>query len=148
MRARLRAVVNGGGGAVLLVLGACGSPPVDEPASEPAKPVVPVAGIVAGSLSYPSDYLPEDMQVCARNVATGEQFCDAEKRGSAYRLVVAAGSYTVWSQTADEPGRQAFYTAFVTCGLKAGCVDHSPITIDVAAGQTVDGIDPGDWYTD
>ncbi len=149
---RLRGVALGGCAAALLALSACGSPATDEPAGEPATtPAItedPVVGTITGSLSFPSDYLPEDMQVCARDVDSAEQFCDAEKTGATYRMDLAEGRYTVWSQTGDQPGRQAFYTQFITCGQSVDCTDHSPVIVQVIAGQTADGVDPGDWYAD
>ena len=148
----LRGAELGGCLTALLALSACGSSPQDDPASEPeqtpANDAASASGTIAGSLSFPSDYLPEDLQVCARDVASGEQFCDAEKSGTTYRLDVAGGRYTVWAQTEDEPGRQAFYSQFITCGQSVDCTDHSPVVVEVAAGQVVDGVDPGDWYAD
>jgi hypothetical protein len=136
--------------AALVILASCGSGQDEEPASKAATQATseapPATGTITGSLSFPSDYLPEDLQVCARDVASGEQYCDAEKSGTAYRLELAAGRYTVWSQTGDAPGTQAFYSRFITCGQSVDCADHSPVTVEVGAGQTVEGIDPGDWY--
>jgi hypothetical protein len=44
------------------------------------------------------------------------------------------------------PGMPGAYSSFVLCGLQASCVDHSLIPVTVLAGQTVQNIDPADWY--
>ena len=135
--------------AAMLMLAACSEPPAEDAASE-AVPVVeaalPATGTISGPLTFPSDYLPDDLAVCARIVETGDQFCDADKSGATYSLTVAAGHYTVWAQTGDMPGYQAFYTNAVACGLAVACTDHAPVVVEVAGGQTVEAVSPGDWY--
>lgn len=135
--------------AALLALAACGETPAEDAASGPAEPAIsapPATGTITGPLTFPSDYLPDDLAVCARNVETGDQFCDADKSGATYSLAVTAGRYTVWAQTGDMPGHRAFYSNAVTCGLDIACTDHAPVIVEVAAGQTVDAVSPGDWY--
>lgn len=134
--------------ASVLMLAACSEPPAEDAASEavPAEAAWPATGTISGPLTFPSDYLPDDLAVCARNVETGAQFCDAGKTGATYSLTVAAGRYTVWAQTGDMPGFQAFYTNAVACGLAVTCTDHAPVVVEVAGGQTVEAVSPGDWY--
>ena len=134
--------------AAMLVLAACSEPPAEDAAIEPvpAETETPAGGTISGPLTFPSDYLPDDLAVCARNVETGDQFCDANKTGATYSLAVAAGRYTVWAQTGDMPGYQAFYTNAVACGLEVACTDHAPVIVQVADGQTVEAVSPGDWY--
>lgn len=96
--------------AAVLVLAACSEPPAEDAPSEPVpaeEAALPATGTISGPLTFPSDYLPDDLTVCARNVETGDQFCDADKTGATYSLAVAAGRYTVWAQTGDMPGYRA-----------------------------------------
>lgn len=114
---------------------------------EAAAVETPVAdGIISGSLSYPSDYIPDDMQVCAREITSDEVSCDAQRQGYSYTLHLRPGTYEVWAQTQDTPDTRAFYSEAVRCGLSVDCVDHRPIRIEVEAGQERAGVDPGDWY--
>lgn len=123
----------------------------DRAEEQPAAPAAPVEtaspdGTIRGQLSYPSDYLPEDLQVCAREVSSGEVFCNSRREGQGYSLEVPAGAYHVWAQTGDWPEVRAFFSDFVRCGLAAECTDHTPIEVLVDAGGETAGVDPGDWY--
>lgn len=111
-------------------------------------------GTVEGSLVYPSQAIPADLRVCAINLAGGGETCSGEhvpsgafKNGQGYRLSLPAGSYRVYAVVPSfDPNYRAYYSAFVTCGYSVNCTDHSPLTVTVAAGQTVTGIEPGDFY--
>lgn len=143
--------------AAILALGACeqtADQPSEPPtvAETPAPPAAPVAkspapATIRGELTFPSDYLPEDLQVCAREVASGDVFCQSQREGDkGYSLEVPAGTYEVWAHTRDWPPVRAFYSEFIRCGRTVECTDHTPIAIEVAAGEDLAGIDPGDWY--
>ena len=124
----------------------------DRAEEQPAAPAAPAesasrVGTIRGQLSYPSDYLPEDLQVCARAVRSGEVYCNSRRDGQSYSLEVPAGAYHVWAQTGDWPQIRAFFSEFVRCGLTAACVDHTPIEVVVGAGGETSGVDPGDWYS-
>jgi len=41
---------------------------------------------------------------------------------------------------------KAYYSEFVTCGLSVNCPSHKPIPVAVKTGETVNDIDPQDWY--
>ena len=52
-------------------------------------------GIVTGQLMYPSDYIPEDLTVCAESIRDGTTICTAEQlqdelRRTIYRTCRAA----------------------------------------------------------
>jgi hypothetical protein len=103
-------------------------------------------GIIRGRLSYPSEFLPAE-RVIAFRAATMEIEADvttAEGQGQ-YELSVAPGDYFVVAYTLDG-SLSAGYSQAVPCGLSASCTDHSLIPVHVDAGQTVDNIDPQDWY--
>jgi hypothetical protein len=64
---------------------------------------------------------------------------------SEYELSVAPGDYFVVAYKLDG-NLSAGYSQAVPCGLLNTCTDHSLIPVHVEAGQTVEGIDPQDWY--
>lgn len=112
-----------------------------------------VTGVIEGALGYPGEEIPGDMKVCAENLVTKQQYCTAahieNKRyryGLGYRIEVPEGRYHVFATTASLRGHRAYYSEFVTCGLRVGCSSHAPIVVTVVAGQTVSSVDPHDWY--
>lgn len=119
---------------------------VNTPVKEEAK------GLIVGKASYPSEGLPEDEEVCAENTKDkSKTYCINVGNSGAveYQLEVPAGTYYVYSKTKLLSGYKAYYNEYVRCGLRAGCPEsgHSQyIAVEVKAGETVSGIDPGDWY--
>jgi hypothetical protein len=118
-------------------------------------------GVIEGSLSYPSDFIPPDMTVCAENLATHKRFCtNKHLKGKqytyklGYKLTLPPGDYHVYAYLpysakygAGFPqDYRAYYSQFVKCGMRADCHDHSPITVTVRSGQRLQGVDPMDWY--
>ncbi|HEX7017314.1 MAG TPA: hypothetical protein VF209_00170 [Patescibacteria group bacterium] len=109
-------------------------------------------GFITGSLSFPSEEIPADMKVCAVNQQSQTETCttdhietEEEPYGLSYRIEVPEGTYTVYAQLPDQ-AQKAFYSEFVTCGLSVDCPSHEPIPVEVAAGETVNNVDPHDWY--
>jgi len=110
-------------------------------------------GTIEGSLGYPSDFIPSDMKVCAKEILTEKEYCTNEhieddkytyKVG--YKLEVPHGSYYVFATTQLIQDYKAYYSEFVTCGLRADCPSHQQITVEVETGDVVTNIDPQDWY--
>ncbi len=110
----------------------------------------PAPGVISGELSYPSDYLPQDLVVCARDLDSQRSYCGSEagmnRRGSSYTLPVPEGRYHVWATTKEMPGTKAYFSESVVCGLTVECNSHKPIEVRVFAGSTRKSVDPGDWY--
>jgi hypothetical protein len=138
--------------AMVMALAACSGSEEDAgqsqtaPTPAPAKPA-PEAGKIAGSLSYPSDYLPNDLEVCAEETTSGEVTCKGGFEDNSYLLELPVGTYHVWARTDDyEAGYRAYYNEAVRCGLDVTCADRSAIDVAVKAGETVTGVDPADWY--
>ena len=110
-------------------------------------------GSIMGSLSYPSEFMPQ-LETCAVNIQTQESYCTYQmiqgpnyKYGYGYQIQAPPGSYQVYSKINDEyEPYKAFYSKYITCGGEYTCTDHTPITIQVTAGETIRDIDPGDWY--
>lgn len=110
---------------------------------------------IEGSLSFPSEFIPEDMKICAEDIGTGSRqlYCTsqhiADRRfgnGVGYRLRVPQGAYYVYATTNALRDYRAYYSEFVICGLEVSCPSHEPIGIKVTAGKTMSGVDPADWY--
>lgn len=118
--------------------------PVDTTIPEP-KPAT-----ISRELGYPSDYIPEDMRVCAEEVGSDRRICDARftsrEDRRLYTLKVPASSYRVYAQTRDQPDYKAYYTEAVVSGLSVDCRSHEPITLDLRAGGTRAKVNPQDWY--
>ncbi|MBP0582717.1 caspase family protein [Labrys sp. LIt4] len=111
---------------------------------------------IEGQLSYPGEGLPDDLKVCAVNLATTKETCTGGRirlkrkgRPAGYRLTVAAGDYHVYA-VSRESGQEAraYFTEFVTCGVQAGCPSHAIIPVRLAPGAVRSDVDPGDWYAD
>lgn len=109
---------------------------------------------IEGSLGFPSSYIPEDMEICAVDTTNDQnKFCTkdhvTDKKytyGIGYKIELPAGSYNVYATVSTWQGYKAYYSDFVTCGLKSSCPSHSPILVKVDAGQSLSKIDPIDWY--
>jgi hypothetical protein len=118
-------------------------------------------GVIEGSLSYPSDFIPPDMVVCAENLATHQKSCTKKHlKGKqytyrvGYKLTLPPGDYRVYAYLPD-PAKygagfpqdyRAYYSEFVKCGMRVNCQDHTPLTVKVRSGESLKGIDPMDWY--
>jgi hypothetical protein len=121
----------------------------------------PRPGVIEGSLSYPSEFIPPDMTISAENLATQKIYSTHRHLKAkkyhyqvGYRLEVPPGDYHVFAQLPD-PAKygagysrdyRAYYSEFVKCGMSVDCTSHAPITVKVKGGETVGGIDPMDWY--
>ena len=108
-------------------------------------------GTITGSLNYPSEGIPDDLEVCANNTITNETVCTNDhvtsneyQHGVGYELIVPAGSYSVYSKLPDSNYR-AYYSEAVLCGLTIECTDHTPLVVKIGANQTVTA-NPHDWY--
>jgi hypothetical protein len=119
------------------------------------------SGVIEGSLSYPSEFIPPDMTIGAENLAT-KKIYSTNKHLKAkkyqykvgYKLTVPPGDYHVYAYLPD-PAKwgstfpkdyRAYYSEFVKCGQTIDCKSHAPIVVQVKSGETVSGIDPQDWY--
>ena len=112
----------------------------------------PTTGTITGFVSYPSEFIPDGMTICAEPDADTDSYCTTELIEHAaslptYELELPPGGYYVYAYDADgDPDYKAFYSEFVTCGLSIECTSHDPILVTVVAGETLEDIDPGDWY--
>lgn len=108
-------------------------------------------GYLEGSLSFPSEGIPDDLMVCADNIEMAETFCTYSRikdqkymYGVGYKLPLKAGTYNVY---ANYHGMTGLYSNYVLCGMSSNCSDHSSVNVDVDSGKTVKDIDPADWYS-
>lgn len=129
---------------IVVMLSACGRPSeAPERGVDTTLPENP--GKLSGTITFPSDYIPKDLRVCAE-AADGKQFCDAQISGDSYVLEVPEGEYRVFAQTGEMPGVRAYYSEFVACGYYSTCPSHEPLKVTVEEGGARTGVDPGDWY--
>ena len=103
-------------------------------------------GKIKGSYSYPSDYIPDDIEACVSNIDTNQMTCGPTRSGDEFTFDLPPGKYRIWAQTEDNAGYRAYYSQAVRCGLTASCNDHTPIVLNLEAGETIDGVRPHDWY--
>ncbi len=118
-------------------------------------------GTIEGSLSYPSEFIPPDMVVCAENLATRQRHCTNHhlkgkkyRYGEGYRLRVPPGDYHIYAYLPDPSiygasspkDYRAYYSEFVKCGMNVDCPSHKPVVVKVKSGEILRRIDPMDWY--
>ena len=110
----------------------------------------PETGYIAGLLSYPAEYLPADIKVCAINLSSNMKYCTTRKniKGLKYKMKLPVGEYNVYAESKQDNYAPAYYTDAVLCGLTVDCPSHKIITVKVEAGKTTKGVNPGDWYMD
>ena len=119
-----------------------------------AEVIAPDTGTITGTLMFPSEFYPDDLEVCAEDSTTGDLYdCVGHKIGAysglaEYEMELPEGDYYVYAQTDSGAysGYKAYYSEFVECGLSVDCDDHTPIEVHVNAGDTEYGIDASDWY--
>jgi hypothetical protein len=118
--------------------------PGQEPPQRP--PLEPQTGMIAGSLSYPSEWIPP-LRVVAFDAATmaAAGSVDTQENDSFYTIELPVGTYYVVAYTMDGM-LSGGYSQAVPCGLTVACTDHSLIPVQVLANMSVPDIDPGDWY--
>src|SRR3989344_3847915 len=103
-------------------------------------------GIIEGSLSYPSDFIPP-MKICSENISTKKQYCTTEhiddskyKYGQGYKISVSAGKYYVFATTERTGDYRAYFSQF-NCGENGIQKSHNPILVEVKSSVTVSGVD-------
>ncbi len=127
------------------------APPTARPPTPTAPPPPPATGSIAGSLSYPSEFIPP-LRVVAFNVATGQAYYvdTAENQGTFQIDNLPPGTYHVVAYVLGGTGLPAGfgggYTRAVPCGLSIECNDHTLIEVTVTAGQVTQDVRPWDWY--
>ena len=108
-------------------------------------------GSISGKLSYPSEFLPP-MRVCAISVDGGSRFgCVITRENQrAYRIDnLAPATYYVLAYVTDA-GVHATgaFTRAVRCGAgQPRCTDGSLIPVTLGEGNSITGVDPGDFYS-
>ncbi len=109
-------------------------------------------GFVEGSLGYPSEEVPADIEVCAETLDGEQRYCTQDKTeaekyvyGIGYQLEVPAGDYYVSASRPQAGGFKGYYTEYVRCGMEQSCLSHKPIEVRVEQNRTTENIDLLDW---
>jgi len=123
-------------------------------------------GVIEGSLTYPSEWIPDELVACAKNLDTDiiyftklQYFEDNKyKYHAGYKLRVPAGEYSAygWYLVGSESYTYFPYTEYVKCGMDyETCKDKSIIEFTVKENETVFDMmadfdtvtldDPGDY---
>ncbi len=120
--------------------------------ADPTLPEAPEVTGISGMLSYPGEVLPPQRVVAFDVNDPNTYYLTEVREGQAYTLETPPGSYIVVAYLIDPaglgavPGLAGGYSQAVICGLQVDCNDHSLAVVEVAAGERVEGVDPGDWY--
>lgn len=112
-------------------------------------------GRITGEFGYPSDFIPEDITACAEPVGGGREICSGKAAfkgtSAVYSINLSVGRYRVYARTSDYPGKKAYYTQSVICaggyGGESRCNDHTPVIVDISAGEVRSRVNPDDWYS-
>lgn len=126
--------------------------PTPEPSSTSTEDAGPENGMITGSLAYPSEILPPQRVVAFEANDPNNYFMTEIRTGGTYSLEVPPRTYFVLAYLISPedlgatPGLAGAYSEAVPCGLTVECEDHSLIPVVVTPGETVEGIDPVDWY--
>jgi hypothetical protein len=117
--------------------------PLGAALNPPADPIP--TGSISGKLSFPSEMIPPLRVVAFRLEDQGYYYVDTSQNQGSYEILgLPPGTYQVVAYVDAEFG--GGYSQAVLCGLGVECTDHSLVSIVLAEGQSVTGIDPGDWY--
>lgn len=107
-------------------------------------------GTIEGSITFPSDFIPDGFTVVVEDVATGQEYrtdqviYDSKYRfGVGFVIKVPAGNYYVY---AFEPGIdfKAYYDEFMQSDFEID--SYEKIVVSIADGQHVDDVLVGNWW--
>lgn len=112
-----------------------------------------VFGSITGSISYPSEGIPNELDVCAYDINGMETECTSDRLngdeftyGVGYQMELLPGEYHVYAILNGGSGYKAYYSEAVLCGLGVDCTNHNPIVVTVTPNDLIKDIDPADWY--
>jgi hypothetical protein len=111
--------------------------------ANPSTPT-PQFATVNGKICYPGDKIPP-MTAYFQNTITGRKIEIPIRAGQdSYEIQLPSGKYYAWAW-APQYQIGGMYSKAVACGLKEGCVDHTPLLFDVQSGIGIRGVDICDW---
>lgn len=107
-------------------------------------------GVVTGAVSYPSEVLPADLEVCAHPEGSAQRamVCtrtfvadSSSASGVGYRLRLPEGRYEVFARTEQLPNVRAYALSPRRDGAMV------PMQAAVRPGEVTSGVDANGWYT-
>lgn len=108
-------------------------------------------GVIKGMLSFPSEGIPEILEVCAFSLSTSKIYCtkkrfhEKDRYIDKYQIFVPGGQYYVYEYIPYSQSFRSYYTSYSKCGFDDKC-PHEKIKVVIKKGQLIDNIDPGDCY--
>jgi hypothetical protein len=126
--------------------------------------VLPVTGTISGILIYPSDFIPPQI-VCAIDINTNDEFCTSSEYAATnigkYSLDLPASNYYVYAKISDSQdlgedilliNQRIWYNSNSNC-IISGCGENydefaTPSVVQVEPNQTLQDINPIDWYSE
>lgn len=107
-------------------------------------------GSISGKNGYPSEFVPENVNVYAHNIQTNDVIKQTSLNRSTgdYVIEVPDGEYYIFSGPNNNVNdkRNGFYSQMVPCGLSTKCNDHTLIKVIIKGGNQVKNINTGDWF--
>ncbi len=118
-------------------------------------------GVIKGVLAHEKNPLPLGLLACAETKTGDNLYCINHRNDGNYELEVPAGDYYVFAletcyppinngRLSACPSNVAYYTEFVKCDPNEAdnqC-PHDKVVVTVPAMDTVDNINPVDWFKD
>ncbi|MFZ1301166.1 MAG: hypothetical protein WAQ27_01125 [Candidatus Microsaccharimonas sp.] len=111
-------------------------------------------GTISGSLTYPSEAIPDDFVVYAQNLDTNKEYSTSEQLdgaqytyGKGFSVKVPAGRYYVYGVLTSDPDKKAYYNQVIVCGIKVECTDTTKVEVTVKADEDTSGVTVGDWWS-
>lgn len=130
---------------------------IDEKTNTIEEVAIDKTGFIEGSLTYPSDFIPESLTIFATNLETNITYntsthiTDSKYHyGKGFKFEVPVGNYFVYG-TVDDLDFGAYYDEAINCMIvknSNNCdqSDRTRIPVTVTDGQTSSGVVVGDWY--
>ena len=111
-------------------------------------------GTISGKLAWPGESIPP-MKICAQRLnhkaITCMKLTAKNYHQAKYQWKLPVGKYYIFAHVLNKqavitPQYRAYYSEFVTCGIKASCRSHKPIPVIVQHHKQLKNINPIDWY--
>jgi hypothetical protein len=120
--------------------------PSSSPTTTPSQ-TVPAneTGEVTGRICYRTREVPPMTAFFQETDEKQTSELKIEAGQTSYNIDLAPGEYVAFAWLEDY-SLGGLYSEAVPCGMRSDCLDHTAITFEVQAGETLEGIDICDWF--